>query len=328
MTGLELASSRSTHEAGSVGLALITGASGFVGSHLMREMLQRGLPVRGVSRQNKPGLVAIPSYNATTNWPAYLSGVDVIVHLAARVHVMRETATDPLSAFREANVEATLSLARQAAKAGVKRFVFVSTIKVNGEQTEPTKPFASDDPINPQDPYAISKAEAEAALLALGQNTGMEIVILRPALIYGPGVSGNFRRLMNWAVSGYPSIFADVQNIRSLLYVGNLCDLIITTLTHSDAANRILLACDDQAFSTHELLLNLAAASGQNIRSIRIPPPVLRTLGSLAFQGDAVARLLNNLEVDATATCKQLSWRCPFDSFTALSTSIRPYSAS
>ena len=327
MAGPELASSRSTHEAGSVGLTLITGASGFVGSHLMREMRQRGLPARGVSRQDRPGLVAIPSYSATTNWHAYLSEVDVIVHLAARVHVMRETAADPLSAFREANVEATLSLARQAAKAGVKRFVFVSTIKVNGEQTEATKPFTSEDPINPQDPYAISKAEAETILLALGQDTGMEIVILRPALIYGPGVGGNFRRLMNWAASGYPSIFAGVKNIRSLLYVGNLCDLIITTLTHPDAANRVFLACDDQAFSTHQLLLNLAAASGQDIRSIRIPPPVLRTLGRLAFQEDAMGRLLNNLEIDATATGKHLSWRCPFDSFTGLSTSMRRDSA-
>ena len=305
-----------------MGLTLVTGASGFIGSHLLKEMAQRGLPVRGVSQRNKSGLITIPSYESSLDWQDYLLNVDSIVHLAARVHVMRETAENPLSAFRSANVDATLNLARQAAKAGVKRFVFVSTIKVNGEKTEPDRPFSHIDPPNPQDPYAVSKAEAEAGLLALGQITGMEIVIIRPPLVYGPGVGGNFRSLMKWASSGIPSIFAEVQNRRSLLFVGNLCDLIIETLAHPQAANSVLLASDGPAFSTHELLLNLAAAYGRELGSIRLPISLLRILRILSFRRHAIERLLNNLEVDSTATRERLAWECPFDSHTGLSASV------
>ncbi|MFN7092069.1 MAG: NAD-dependent epimerase/dehydratase family protein [Allorhizobium sp.] len=306
-----------------MGLTLITGASGFVGGHLVHEMRKRGLPVRGVSRQKTPGLLPIPSYGSEVDWTVYLADVNAVVHLAARVHVMRETATEPLAEFRAANVDATLNLARQAARAGVRRFIFVSTIKVNGESTEPGKPFTANDPANPQDPYAISKAEAESALVLLGRETGMEIVIIRPPLIYGPGVKGNFRSLIKWASIGLPSIFSGIDNRRSLVFVDNLCDLIVTTLTLSHATNGIFLVSDDRALSTDEILRVLAAASGRKARGVNVPYFVLRTLAISTFRKDSLDRLTSNLEVDATVTRERLSWNCPHDVLTGLSATAR-----
>lgn len=291
-----------------MGMTLITGASGFVGGHLIAEMEQRGLPVRGVTRSVVPSLVTVPSYGPEMAWREYLNGVDAIVHLAARVHVMRETAADPLSVFREANVEATINLARQAAEAGVRRFIFVSSIKVNGERTEPGKPFTADDPPNPQDPYGVSKAEAEAALMALGQQTGLEITIIRPPLVYGPGVRGNFRSLIKWAASGAPSIFPLVKNKRSFIHTANLCNLLITVLDHPNAVNRIFLASDGRDLSTHDLLMQLALASGRKTKGIPIPPTILRGLGILTGNRDTVQRVIDNLQVDISTTCRLLDW--------------------
>ncbi len=291
------------------GMTLVTGASGFVGSHLMAEMARRGLAARGVTRGTVPGLMTVPSYGPDTDWRACLEGIDAVVHLAARVHVMRETAADPLALFREANVAATANLARQAAQAGVRRFVFVSSIKVNGERTEPGKPFTADDPPAPLDPYGISKAEAEGALAALGRQTGMEITIVRPPLVYGPGVRGNFRSLMKWAASGVPSVFPLVKNKRSFIHVANLCDLLITVLDHPEAANRVFLASDGEDLSTHELLTRLTLAAGRRPRSLPVPPVLLRALGALTGRKDAVARLTEDLQVDMTPTRRLLGWQ-------------------
>lgn len=290
-------------------MTLVTGASGFVGSHLMAEMARRGRPVRGTTRGAAPGLMTVPSYGPDTDWRACLQGIDTIVHLAARVHVMRETAADPLALFRKANVEATVNLARQAAEAGVRRFVFVSSIKVNGERTEPGKPFTADDLPAPQDPYGVSKAEAEAALTALGRQAGLEITIVRPPLVYGPGVRGNFRSLMKWAASGAPSIFPLVENRRSFIHVANLCDLLITVLDHPAAANRVLLASDGEDLSTHELLTRLTLAAGRRPRSLPVPAALLQALGRLTGRKDAVARLTENLQVDTTPTRRLLGWQ-------------------
>ncbi|MGL3607899.1 NAD-dependent epimerase/dehydratase family protein [Rhizobium sp. G187] len=289
-------------------MTLVTGASGFVGSHLMAELARRGLVVRGVSRTPSPDLVPVPSYGPQMDWRAHLRDIETVVHLAARVHVMRETAKDPLALFRQSNVGAAVNLARQAAAAGVKRFVFVSSIKVNGERTEPGKPFTAADMPNPQDPYGFSKAEAEAALIALGRETGMEITIVRPPLVYGPGVRGNFRTLMTWARSGAPSIFAGVKNKRSFIDVANLCDLLITTTTHPMAANKVLLASDGHDLSTHELLSNLMAASGRPGWSLPIPVSVLQILGTVSGRKAAVRRLTENLQVDIASTCHLLDW--------------------
>ncbi len=295
-----------------MGLTLVTGASGFVGTHLVQEMRQRGLPVRGVSRQKKPGLVTVPSYGPEVDWTAYLAGTDVIVHLAARVHVMRETAKDPLAEFRAANVGATLNLARQAARAGVRRFIFVSTIKVNGESTAPGTPFTADDPPNPQDPYAISKAEAEAALMRLGRETRMEIVIIRPPLVYGPGVGGNFGSLIKWARLGLPDPFGKIGNRRSLVYVSNLSDLLIKVLDHPAAANKTFLVADAETLSTGELLAKLTTASGRTRRTFRWSPSFLMGLAALAGQKQAADRLLSSLQVDCRTTCEALGWTPPF----------------
>ncbi|CAH0343195.1 NAD-dependent epimerase/dehydratase family protein [Rhizobium sp. CECT 9324] len=301
-----------------MGLTLVTGASGFVGSHLMQEMTRRGLPVRGVTRGAAPGLITVPWHGPEMDWSNWLRDVDTVVHLAARVHVMRETASDPLSLFRETNVTATVNLARQAAAAGVRRFVFVSSIKVNGERTEPGKPFSADDPPNPRDPYGISKAEAESGLMALGRETGMEITIVRPPLVYGPGVTGNFRSLMKWAASGMPSIFTKVPNKRSLVYVGNLCDLLLTVLDHPNAANRIFLVSDGRALSTHELLTNLTVAFGRKPNWLPIPPATIKALALLAGKRAMANRLLENLEINMEQSVTALAWAAPFNCLVAL----------
>jgi len=292
-----------------MGMTLVTGALGFVGSHLVAEMTRRGLPLRGVTRQTVPGLMTIPSYGPEMDWSNWLEGTDTVVHLAARVHVMRDTATDPLSLFREANVDATVNLSRQAATAGVRRFVFVSSIKVNGERTEPGKPFTAYDTPKPQDPYGISKSEAEIALLALGRETGMEITIVRPPLVYGPGVRGNFRSLMKWSASGMPSIFAAVKNKRSFVHVANLCDLLITVLDHPNAANQIFLVSDGHDLSTHELIERLTIQAGRQPRSVSIAPTFLNLIGKLTRRRAAVERLTQSLQVDIESTCQKLSWR-------------------
>lgn len=277
----------------------------------MAEMTLRGLSTRGVSRQKAPGLMKLPSYGPDNDWSPVLGGVDTVVHLGARVHIMRETAADPLALFREANVEASVNLARYAAKTGVRRFVFVSSIKVNGEQTAPGTPFTSDDPLAPQDAYGISKAEAEAELIELGRQTGMEITIVRPPLVYGPGVRGNFRSLVKWASSGFPSIFQAVGNKRSFIHVANLCDFLIVALDHPDAANRVFLVSDGTDLSTHELLTKLTIAAGRSPKSIPVPPIILSSLGRIAGRPQAMARLTESLQVDSAPTCRLLGWRPP-----------------
>ncbi|MDH4414476.1 MAG: NAD-dependent epimerase/dehydratase family protein [Rhizobium sp.] len=295
-----------------MGVTLITGASGFIGSHLVADMRRRGLPIRPVSRREAPGITKIGSYTAETDWQPHLQDVDHIVHLAARVHVMRETDADPLTAFRRANVDATLNLARQAASAGVKRFIFMSTIKVNGEETKPGKPFTNSDPPNPQDPYAISKAEAETGLAEIGQQSGMEFTIIRPPLVYGPGVGGNFATLLRWAKLGLPSIFPRVENKRSLIYVGNLTDFAIKALNHPGAANRHFLVSDGTPLSTHQLVFKLLVACGNKPRSVPVPLTAFKWAGSIAGKEQMIERLLNSLEIDDRETRDTLSWNEPF----------------
>lgn len=287
---------------------LVTGAAGFVGSHLIAEMARRGLRSKGITRSQMPDLVTVPSYNSKVDWREVLQGTATVVHLAARVHVMHETAADPLALFRDANVKSTTNLARQAAETGVRRFVFVSSIKVNGERTEPGQPFTADNPPNPQDAYGISKAEAEAELIELGRQTGMEVTIVRPPLVYGQGVRGNFENLMKWAAWGAPSIFSLVRNKRSFIYVANLCDLLITVLDHPAAENRVFLASDGLDLSTHELLTQMARAAGRHPINVPIPHSVLHGLGLLTGRENVMARLTDSLQVDVTSTCQLLGW--------------------
>lgn len=271
-------------------------------------MRQRGMQVRDVSRTNKNAIVKIPSYGADTDWSDSLRGITTVVHLAARVHVMRETSSNPLALFRESNVTATLNLARQAAKSGVRRFIFISTIKVNGECTELGKPFTALDKANPQDPYSVSKAEAERDLLELGCETGMDIVIIRPPLVYGPDVRGNFKLLMKWVSSGIPSIFSRVHNKRSFVYVGNLVELIIRVIDHQNIAEKILLVSDGHDISTHELLTSLAKSAGKTPKTLAVPLNILRFSGMILRRPEIIERLTSNLQVDLTATLQAVPW--------------------
>lgn len=289
-------------------ITLVTGATGFVGAALVSTMRDRRMQVRDISRTSMNTAVKIPGYNVNTDWSESLVGISTVVHLAARVHIMQETASDPLALFREANVAATLNLARQAATLGVRRFIFTSTIKVNGEATELDQPFTALDKDNPQDYYSLSKAEAERDLFELGHATGMEIVVVRPPLVYGPGVQGNFKLMMKWAASGMPSIFSGVHNKRSLIYVGNLCDLLIRAIDHPNAGGKILLASDGHDLSTHEILTILTKSAGKTPRSLAVPLKFLQVGGKILGRSKIVERLTGNLQVDLTATREALSW--------------------
>lgn len=311
-----------------MGLTLITGASGFVGSHLVADMGSRGLPIRAVSRSGSQALTKIEAYSPSTDWRPYLHDVDTIVHLAARVHIMRETESDPLKVFRLANVDATLNLARQAATAGVNRFIFMSTVKVNGEETRPGEPFTNMDPRNPQDAYALSKAEAEVGLLEVGQQTKMDVAIIRPPLVFGPGVGGNFATLMKWTSRGLPSIFPCVNNKRSLIYIRNLTDFVITLLNQRQDLNRHFLVSDQPAISTNELFMQLLAAFGRPPRQIPLPQPFIELTSTLTNCKRSVRRLLNSLEVNDYETRETLSWKQPFDLTAAISDTVAAISAS
>ncbi|WP_246659209.1 NAD-dependent epimerase/dehydratase family protein [Rhizobium sp. FY34] len=291
---------------------LVTGASGFIGSALMRDLERLGLKARGLTRGDTAGLISVPSYDAPDELAQHLAGVTSLVHLAARVHVMQETSKDPLTAFRQANVETTINLARLAAASGVRRFVFLSSIKVNGERTVPGKPFCADDPSAPEDNYGLSKAEAEAGLREVGRQTGMEIAIIRPPLVYGPGVGANFRKLMTLAASPLPSVFSRIDNRRSLVFIGNLCDLIIQCLINSKAAGQVFLVSDGHDLSTHGLICDMRRAMGKASPSLPVPPALLHTLATLPGFSAVLERLLGTLQVDITATRDRLSWTPPY----------------
>lgn len=294
---------------------LVTGASGFVGSHLLKELRRQEIEAKGVSRATKDGLITIPSYDTDMDWDPFLKDVDTVVHLAARVHVMKDRAIDPLSEFRKANVEATLHLARAAIRAGVRRFIFVSTIKVNGETTKPGCTFRPGDPRKPEGPYAVSKAEAELALLELGKTSNLEVVILRPTLVYGPGVKGNMATLARWARFHPPSPFGALKNRRSLVHVSNLCSAIIAARRHSGAANQVFLVADREPVSTHELLLDLGWACPPRLLNLVF---LLTVLAPLAARKSTRDRLLSNLEVDIDKTRRLLDWNpSPFVSHSA-----------
>lgn len=295
------------------GVTLVTGASGFVGSALLSRMKERGLPTRAAARRDVPGwqTFRVGEIDGSTPWAEALAGCGCVVHLAARVHVMKDRATDPLAAFRRVNVEGTLNLARQAAKAGVSRFVYMSSIKVNGEATAAGCPFAADDPVNPVGPYSTSKVEAEAGLRLLAEETGMEVVIIRPVLVYGPGVTANFLSMMRWLKKGVPLPLGAIHNARSLVAVDNLADLVITCLTHPAAANQVFLASDGEDLSTTELLRRTAAALGTTARLLPVPASFLETAAKLIGKEGVSQRLCGALQVDIRKTRELLDWTPP-----------------
>ena len=296
---------------------LITGANGFVGKPLCAELLRQGKTVRAAVRSaNSPvenvEVAAVGSIDGNTDWSDALRGVDVVIHLAARVHVMKDTAVDPLAEFLKVNLYGTSNLAQQAARAGVKRLVYVSSVKVNGEQTTETQPFAESDEPDPQDPYAISKWRAEQDLQRIAQETGLEVVIVRPPLVYGPGVKGNFISLLAAIDRGIPLPLAGANNARSLVYVGNLSDALIACATHPAAAGQTYLVSDGEDVSTAMLVEKIARALGRNSQTFYFPPALLRAMAAVLGRAEQVDRLFGSLRVNDEKLRRELAWSPPY----------------
>lgn len=295
---------------------LVTGANGFVGREVLQRLnviscLQAVGSVRRATGLTDTTIVEVGDLTAQTDWSFTLAGADAVVHLAARVHVMHDTATDSLTAFRAVNVDSTLNLARQAAAAGVKRFVFISSVKVNGESTPTGRAFTEADAPNLQNAYGQSKHEAEQGLRQLSADTGMEVVIIRPPLVYGPGVKANFAALIRAVQRGWPLPLGAVHNQRSLVALSNLVDFIITCITHPQAANQTFLVSDGQDLSTTELVRGMARAAGVPARLLPVPVWALQAGASLLGKGDAVQRLCGNLQVDISKVRILLGWVPP-----------------
>lgn len=293
---------------------LVTGANGFVGAAVCARLQHDNVAVIGVARGSTaaPDCIRGPALEADSDWSAVLQGVDVVVHAAARVHVMRDTAPDPLRAFRVVNVVGSLRLAQQAAAAGVRRFIFISSVKVNGEATLPGQPFTAVDAPAPQDPYGASKAEAEAGLRRLAAETGMEVTIIRPPLVYGPGVKANFLSLMRWVARGIPLPLGAIDyNRRSLVALDNLVDLIVTCIDHPVAGNQTFLVSDGEDLSTTALLRRLAIAMGTPSRLIPVPVSLLEWGAAIVGKRGMIQRLCGSLQVDIAPTIARLGWRPP-----------------
>ena len=296
---------------------LVTGANGFVGSALCARLRKDGAPVRGAVRSSnaRPGGtegVTIDGLASDTDWSEALKNVEQVVHLAARVHVMSDKSSDPLAEFRRVNVEGTAALARQAAVAGVRRFVFLSSVKVNGEFTEAGQPFTADDVPAPEDPYGVSKHEAEQLLRQIAAETGMEVVIIRPPLVYGPGVKANFESMMRWLARGVPLPLAAVtENRRSLVALDNLVDLIVTCLNHPAAANQTFLVRDGEDLSTAQLLKRMGAAMGKPACLFYVPPGLLKLGATLLNKPGIYQRLCGSLQLDIAKTRQLLDWTPP-----------------
>lgn len=295
---------------------LVTGANGFVGSSLSNVLMNHGYQVcAALRRQNfVRDLVAqkqmfIGNIDKHTRWKDALSDIDYVIHLAARVHVMNESKTDSLNDYQMVNVDGTVNFASQAAAAGVKRFIYLSSIKVNGTATKPGSPFKADDCPAPTDPYAVSKFEAEESLLNIAAATKMEVVIIRPPLVYGPGVKANFLTMMQWLNRGVPLPLGCIQNKRSLIALDNLSDLIVTCIDHPAAANQIFLVADGEDLSTTDLLQRLGKALNRPARLIPFPGNLLKVAAFLVGRQDLIQRLCTSLQVDISKTQDLLGWK-------------------
>jgi nucleoside-diphosphate-sugar epimerase len=303
--------------ADSTGMVLVTGATGFLGSALAARLAREGpktrLCVRGstMAFPHSLEISKIEDMTSQTNWTQALSGVSCVIHTAARVHVMIDDAIEPLAEFRSVNVDGTLNLAKQAAAAGVRRFVFISSIKVNGESTPAGRPFSERDVASPLDPYGISKHEAELGLRDIAAQTGMGVVIIRPPLVYGPGVKANFAVLAGAMGKGWPLPLGGLHNKRSLVALDNLVDFILTCVSHPDAANQTFLVSDDHDLSTTELARGLANWIDRPARLLPVPSWVIRAAGAALGKSAAVQRLTGNLQVDISKAKNVLGWTPP-----------------
>ncbi|MDQ5767552.1 UDP-glucose 4-epimerase family protein [Thiothrix subterranea] len=310
---------------------LITGSSGFIGSSLLLSLKStRTYSITTVIRnkKNQDGVedrsIVMNTIDQDSDWSETLFGINTVIHLAARAHILNDQVSNPLAAFRETNTYATLNLAQQAANAGVRRFIFISSIGVNGNQTH-TKPFAADDLPTPAEPYAISKHEAEIGLRQIAAETGMEVVIIRPPLVYGANAPGNFGQLIKTVARGIPLPLGSIHNQRSLVALPNLIDLITTCIDHPAAANQTFLVSDGEDLSTTELLQRLSRALGKPARLLPIPQSWLETALTLVGKRAIAQRLCGNLQVDISKTRDLLGWTPPVSVDEALRQTAQAY---
>lgn len=299
---------------------LITGTTGFVGTNLCSTLAAQNHQIRRVIRSgkrlesrnsNEHQVHLIDDINIDTDWSAALAGINCIIHCAARSKVLNENAVNSLAAYRIVNVDGTLNLAKQAVQAGVRRFIFLSSIKVNGEQSIPGDRITSRDNASPENAYSISKWEAEQALHELSAKTGLDVVIIRPPLVYGSGVKGNFLSLLSWLNKGIPLPLGAIQNKRSLVCIDNLIDLVTTCIDHPAATNQTFLVSDDEDISTTELLKRLGNSLGKPARLLPIPFSLFQLSAELLGKKDVTQRLLGNLQVDISHTKETLGWAPP-----------------
>lgn len=306
---------------------VVTGASGFVGGAVVERLLcdpgtevvaTSSMPADRWPADARLRFVPAPRLSKDADWRPALEGAQAVIHLAARVHIMRDAAADPLSEFRQVNVAGSVELARQAVTAGVKRFVFVSSIKVHGEWSQPGRPFSADDTPAPIDPYGVSKLEAENALRELSARTGMGLTIVRPPLVYGPGVRANFLALMSWVYRGVPLPLGAIHNRRSLVALENFSDLLVVCTQHPAAAGQIFLAADGEDVSTTELLRRMAASLGQRPLLVPVPARLIEAGAAMLGKRDVARRLCGWLQADATKTRRMLDWTPPVSMDAAL----------
>lgn len=312
---------------------LITGANGFVGTALAQRLhTQDGIQVRKAYRSAPSGnvdeYVVVGDIGPGTDWSQALTKVDTIIHCAARVHIMQDAGSaESLAEFRRVNVAGTRNLARQAAAAGVRRMVFVSSVKVNGESTTGLPPFSHENQPTPLDAYGISKQEAEQALWEVSGETRLEAVVVRPPLVYGPGVKANFLRLMQAVNRGIPLPFGATTNQRSMVYVQNLVDLLTCCIGHPAAAGQTFLVSDGRDLSTKGLIEQLALAMHRKPRLLPVPPSLMRTAGKILNKSDVIERLFGSLQVDISHTCKILDWNPPFTVEEGMSATVAAFKA-
>ncbi|MFT5706041.1 MAG: UDP-glucose 4-epimerase [Oceanospirillaceae bacterium] len=293
---------------------LITGGGGFLGTHLIEKLDSNNISVLDRNEPKLPNTVAFYSgvIDGQSSYDQALLNSSIVIHCAARVHIMDDESASPLDDYREVNTRGTLNLARQAVEAGVKRFIFISSIKVNGEATRLGKPFRANDKRSPEDFYGQSKSEAEEQLLQLAKETGLEVVIIRPTLIYGPGVKANFASLLNLVSKGLPLPFGCItKNQRSLVSVQNLVDLIITCIDHPKAVNQVFLVSDDNDVSTASMVKEMSKALGKPNRLVPVPSWCYHLVGKVFGKQDVVNRLLGSLQVNISHTKETLGWLPP-----------------
>jgi nucleoside-diphosphate-sugar epimerase len=308
---------------------LVTGAGGFIGAALCQALSARNVSFVACMRKSpatilpRPAVFETGDLSARVDWTPALAGCSTVVHLAARVHMMREHAGDPHAVYRAINVDATMRLAEQAARQGVRRFVFVSSVKVNGERTT-DQPFRADDPPAPEDAYGRSKLAAELALQTWAARTGTELVIVRPPLVYGPGVRANFLRLMQLVKSGVPLPLGGIRNRRSMVALGNLVDFLLLSASHPDAAGATWMVSDNRDLSLPELITRIAAAMGRPARLLPVPAGLLSAGAGLLGRRAAAGRLLDSLQVDVSPALDRLGWKPPLDVDTGIRLAVAP----